>query len=226
MSIRLPLIASLLIVIAMAALSAWAWPLIPGAARIAVHFDINGVANGFADKKVALTLLPAIALGLTVLLGVIPRFEPRRFNLAASAKFYCVAWIGAIAVVAAAHAMIVLGALHVPVNGAQLIVPAVALLFIVMGNYMGKTRANFFFGIRTPWTLSSDYSWEMTHRLTGRLFMLAGAISLAAALVLSPQLAFEIMIGSITAAALTGILASYIYWRRDPLRHSADKIPE
>lgn len=88
MSIRLPLIVSLLIVAAMVGLSAWAWPLIPDTARVAVHFDVNGVANGFAGKELALLMLPAMAAGVIALFGAIPYIEPRRFNLAASAKFY------------------------------------------------------------------------------------------------------------------------------------------
>jgi uncharacterized membrane protein len=226
MSIRLPLIVSLLIVAAMVGLSAWAWSLLPDTARVAVHFDANGVANGFAGKEQALLMLPAMAAGLIVLLGVIPYIEPRRFNLAASAKLYRAAWIGVIALLALAHAMIVLKALHVAVDVPHLALPATAVLFMVIGNYLGKTRSNFFAGIRTPWTLSSDYSWEKTHRLTGRLFVLAGAIALVASFALAAKLAAEIMVAGVLASAMVGVLASYVYWRRDPLRHSSDGAPE
>jgi uncharacterized membrane protein len=226
MKIRVPLILSLLIVAAMAGLSVYAWPLVPDTARIAVHFGVDGAANGFAGKQLALTMLPALALGVTLLFSVLPRIEPRRFNLAASAKFYRAAWVGGIVIVAVAHTAIVLGALHVAVNVLHLILPAVALLFMVIGNYMSKTRSNFFAGIRTPWTLTSDYSWEKTHRLTGRLFMLTGLVVLIASIVLDAKIASEIMIAGIFASAAVGILASYVYWRRDPLRHSGDGAPE
>ena len=226
MSIRLPLIVSLLIVAAMAGLSAWAWPPVPETARIAIHWDANGVANGFAGKEQALLMLPAISLGLIVLLGAIPSIEPRRFNLAASAKFYKAAWVGVIAILALAHTAIVLTALHVVVDIPHTVLPATALLFIVIGNYLGKTRSNFFAGIRTPWTLSSDYSWEKTHRLTGRLFVLAGAATLVASFALTAKIAAEIMIAGVLASAVVGVIASYVYWRRDPSRHSSDGAPE
>jgi uncharacterized membrane protein len=226
MSIRLPLIVSLLIVTAMAGLSAWAWTLLPDTARIAVHFDANGVANGFAGKQNALVMLPAMAAGLIVLLSAIPYIEPRRFNLAASAKFYKAAWIGVIAILALAHATIVLTALHVAVDIPHTALPAMAVLFIVIGNYLGKTRSNFFAGIRTPWTLTSDYSWEKTHRLTGRLFMLAGAATLVASFALAAKIAAEIMVAGLLASAAVGFVASYVYWRRDPSRHSSDGAPE
>ena len=226
MNIRLPLIVSLLVVAAMAALSAWAWQLLPDTARIAVHFDANGVENGFDDKARALIMMPVMAFGITALLAVIPQIEPRRSNLAASGKFYRAVWIGVIAILAMAHTSIVLGALHVAVDIPHTVLPAVAVLFIVIGNYLGKTRSNFFAGIRTPWTLSSEYSWEKTHRLTGRLFMLAGAATLAASFALPAKIAAEIMLAGLLASAAVGVVASYIYWRRDPSRRSSDSAPE
>lgn len=226
MRIRVPLTVSLLLITVMLGFSAFAWVNLPDTARIAVHFDINGVANGFADKPFGLLGLPGLALILTAVLAAIPRIEPRRFNLASSGKFYSTAWAGSIALVAATHAFIVLSALHIGVAGPRLILPVLGLLFMAIGNYMGKTRANFFAGIRTPWTLSSDYSWEKTHRLTGRLFVLAGAATIIAPFVLSMKPAFEITIASVLAASLIGIAASYVYWRRDPARHSGDGVPE
>jgi uncharacterized membrane protein len=45
-----------------------------------------------------------------------------------------------------------------------------------MGNYMGKLKPNWFVGIRTPWTLSSETVWNKTHRFGGKVFMLGGLI--------------------------------------------------
>jgi uncharacterized membrane protein len=226
MSIRVPLIVSLLIVAAMAGLSAWAWPLVPDMARIAVHWGINGEANGFAGKREALTILPALALGMIVLLSAIPHVEPRRLNLASSTKLFRAAWIGGIVIVAIAHVGIVLGALHVAIDMPRFIFPAVALLFVVIGNYLGKTRSNFFAGIRTPWTLSSDYSWEKTHRLTGRLYALAGACSFVVSFAADATIAGSILLAGLLGATMIGILASYLYWRHDPARHAHDSVQE
>ena len=56
---------------------------------------------------------------------------------------------------------------------------AVGLVLMVVGNYLGKVRSNFFFGIRTPWTLSSELSWNRTHRLAGRLLVALGLVTVA-----------------------------------------------
>jgi len=46
----------------------------------------------------------------------------------------------------------------------------------LLGNFLGKVTKNFFAGIRTPWTLAIDEVWLRTHRLGGKLFVLAGAV--------------------------------------------------
>ena len=56
-------------------------------------------------------------------------------------------------------------------------VSAVLLFFIILGNYLGNVRPNYFVGIRTPWTLENPETWRATHRLGGRL-MFFGALIL------------------------------------------------
>jgi len=226
MNIRLPLIVSLLLVAAMAALSAWARNAIPPTAQIPIHWGMNGEANGFAGRDLALLMAPLLTLGLALMFAVIPRIEPRRFNLASSTKFYRAAWIGTLCLLVVIHTAVVLNALHIGANAREFVFPGVAILFILIGNYLGKTRSNFFVGVRTPWTLTSEYSWEKTHRLTGRLFMLVGAATLIASLAADTELAATtLVVGALTAASI-GVVASYFYWRRDPSRHSSDGAPQ
>jgi uncharacterized membrane protein len=94
---------------------------------------------------------------------------------------------------------------------------AVGLLLIVLGNYMGKLRKNFFVGIRTPWTLASDDVWERTHRMGGRVFVLAGLASVVAALA---GAAPGTMLYVLAAAAIVTVAYSYLIYR---LRETHDK---
>lgn len=55
----------------------------------------------------------------------------------------------------------------------------IGLLFIALGNYMGKLKRNWFIGVRTPWTISSEEVWNKTNRFAGYLFMLAGLVMIA-----------------------------------------------
>lgn len=199
-------------------LSAWAWGQIPAAARIPTHFGSNGRPNGYSGKSVALLLIPGIALVTVALLAVLPRIDPRRPNLDRSARAYGAVMLLVVAILAYAHASIVLGAVGRPFGTAGVlgVVILVAVLFIVIGNYLGKIRSNFFFGIRTPWTLSSEQSWNRTHRLGGRLFVLLG---IAILIGIPLGVAWLVMVAGIALLALALIPYSYWVWSRDPDRH-------
>ena len=93
-------------------------------------------------------------------------------------------------------------------------------LFVLLGNYLGKSHPNWFAGVRTPWTLSSDYAWEKTHRWAGRLFVLTGFGTLAAWLTTDERTTILVMIVAITITALASVALSYFFWRNDPERAS------
>ena len=41
---------------------------------------------------------------------------------------------------------------------------------------MSQIRHNYFIGIKTPWTLASEYVWKKTHRLGGIAFIISGIL--------------------------------------------------
>jgi uncharacterized membrane protein len=222
MKIRAPLIASLCLIAAMVAVSAWAWPALSPDARIAIHWGFDGKPNGYAPKDVALAIMPAMAAILTAIFALWPRFEPRRANLAQSRLAYEAGWLGVVAVLAVAHVIVVMQARGATLDVANIVLVAVAILFMVLGNFLGKSRSNFFFGVRTPWSLSSDLAWEHANRATGRLLMVTGLATLAALLLAGDLVAVVTLSVGATASALAGVALSYIYWRRDPDRHASD----
>ena len=103
---------------------------------------------------------------------------------------------------------------------------AVAILLMVIGNYLSKTRSNFFAGVRTPWTLASDYAWERTHRLTARLFLALGAIMLVLSFSTSVRIAAYVFLALLVSVILAAVVMSYVFWRNDPDRHASDMSPE
>jgi uncharacterized membrane protein len=85
------------------------------------------------------------------------------------------------------------------------------VLFVVMGNLLGKVTRNFFVGIRTPWTLANEEVWNRTHRLGGKLFVVAGLVVVAAAFTGVSMWPVFIAIG---LAGLIPIVYSYVLYRR------------
>lgn len=217
---RRPLVlAGTVTVVLMLAVSAWGWAQIPPGALIPIHWGIDGRADNFAPKEVALVALPAVALVLLAVALALPSVEPRRSNLLRSATAYRAIWFGVFALLVGIHALSVLAAAGADVPIVTLATGAAGLLLVVVGNYLGKIRSNFFVGIRTPWTLTSERAWAQTHRLGGRLFVVLGAALLVIAIV-GPGSQVQV---ALLAAGLSGIVVSlfvysYLVWRADPDR--------
>lgn len=226
MNIRPFVTAGLLILAAIYALTAWAWVGIPPGAQIPTHWDLQGHVNGHMPKTMGLLLSPAIATFTTFLFLAILRIEPRRNNLARSRGLFVVALLGTLAFMAATQALVVFAALghNPPVN--SIIPPLMAFLIIVIGNFLPKSRANFFFGVRTPWTLESDYSWEKTNRWAGRFFVATGLATLAAFVIVGHIAAIATLTVGLIASAIAALVLSYVFWSRDPERHGHDSVPE
>lgn len=60
-----------------------------------------------------------------------------------------------------------------------------AILIMVLGNYMPVAGRNKWFGLRTKETLASDYVWEKANRFSGVLLFAAGALSAVASILFS-----------------------------------------
>jgi uncharacterized membrane protein len=116
------------------------------------------------------------------------------------------------------HAAIVLATLGVKVPMGETVLTLVGFLFMVIGNYSGKVRSNFFMGIRTPWTLSSELSWNKTHRLVGRMFLLVGAV-IAILAWIDSLLALGFLLAGIVAILTVAMVYSHKIWKEDTKAH-------
>ena len=192
--------------------SIWAYPQLPP--TIATHWNVGGTADGFSRRATAVVIMPLVIIGLTGLFNVLPKLDPRRANYA---KFIDTYWLIANAVILfilIGHGMIVATGLGYPVKVDRFMPIGIGLLFIVLGNYLTRVEPNWFIGIRTPWTLSSDTVWRKTHR-TGGWLMVVGGFVLAASVFL-PQGAFPpLLVAAILIVAVIPVVQSYILWKRE-----------
>jgi uncharacterized membrane protein len=122
--------------------------------------------------------------------------------------------------------MTTLAVLHVLMLGAGLGWPVsmervtplrVGGMFILLGNVLPRARPNWWFGIRTPWTLTNDRVWERTHRLGGYLFVGAGLLLVLAALLpgAMADVAVPVIVGAVVVAAVVPLVYSYFAWKQE-----------
>ena len=194
------------------AVSIWAFPRLPP--TVATHWNLRGTADGFSSRGWAVAIIPLVIVLMTVLFNVLPKVDPRRENYA---KFLGTYWLIANAVIAfmlVAHAMIVASGLGYSVRVDRLMPVGIGLLFVFLGNYLTRVEPNWFVGIRTPWTLSSDTVWRKTHRTGGWLMVIGGLVLVVGAFL--PHGAFlPLLVATIVTVAVIPIVQSYVLWKRE-----------
>lgn len=192
-----------------------AWFELPADALIPIHWGLCGEPDRFAGRQ-ALFYLPLMVLGVAAVLVVVPLIEPRKLNLERSAKAYVMIAAAVMAILVGVHIVSIYGALGGEANMAGVLSILMGALFAIIGNYLGKVRSNFFVGVRTPWTLSSELSWNKTHRVAGRLFVAAGVLMILLALLAPPELAMGVPMAVLGIGVVGVVVYSYIVWKADP----------
>lgn len=179
---------------------------------VATHWDAAGQVNGTGPRSVQL-LLGALPLGLYALLVYVPRLDPHRANYTYHEKAYTRFQLMLVLLLVGVNGAAIAYNLGFAVDIRRATLIPMGILFMVLGNYMGQIRHNYFFGIRTPWTLANEEVWRRTHRLGGYLFALSGLAVILSALVDS-GLSFPITLTAILLSSLGSVVYSYFCFRK------------
>ena len=216
--------ASVLPIVLVLGFALWGWLSVPAEALIPVHWGFDGQADRFGSRFEAFGVLPVIAVLLTGLLAVIPKLDPLEHNISAAPKAYHTIWVAALYLLATVQALLTLvatgtlGMMGLESRIASIMLACAAVMLAVTGNVLGKARPSWTIGVRTPWTLSSERSWDITHRWAGRLFVGLGLLSVAAAIALPMAAATTILVSGVGATVMCLLVMSYIVWKSDPDR--------
>lgn len=202
----------LVLVVAMFAVSIIAYPRLPE--RVPTHWSIRGEVNAHGPKAIGLFLMPVVMLGIWGLMRGLPKIDPRRENYAKMQGAYTVVVNAALTVIALVHVATIAATFGAPMSLSRVMPAIIGVMLVVVGNVLPQMRPNWFFGIRTPWTLSSDRVWERTHRVGGHLFVAAGIIGIASAAMPIP-LGVTLLGIAAAIAGLGSVVYSYIAWRQE-----------
>jgi uncharacterized membrane protein len=179
-----------------------------------VHWNANFRPDHYASRASELVFPVVLIVLLPVLAYVLPRIDPHHANYAKHERTYWLIWDAIMVLVAAIQVLVVGAALGWDVHMSVGLPLLLGLLFLVIGNVMGRVRPNWFLGIRTPWTLTSDEVWRKTHRIGSRMFMVGGLVLVAAALLPYNWTKLTGLFIAIALAALVPVVYSYVEWRR------------
>lgn len=206
--------ASAAVAIALAAVAALALQRLPAGTQLPTHWNAAGEPDRFADAVTALFTPVFLTIGLSSVFALLPRLEPLQERLERSRALLTTAWAGLLAIMAVVELMVAGPAfgLHPP---STLVLAAVGVLLIAIGNMLPKSRPGFFVGIRTPWAIMDEDNWVATHRLGAWTFIAGGALMVAAGLLpLTATTRHALVIAALVVATVPPVIYSFVHWQR------------
>ena len=178
------------------------WDKLPD--TMVTHWGMDGTADGFSPKIIAITIAPLLLL-LGHLFCVWITLKTNKDNEQSEKVLNMMMWIMPVISLFTSYTTysVAMGNEFGPERTTPIVI---GLMFIVIGNYMPKNRMNSTIGIRIPTTYSSEANWNATHRMVGKLWMAGGMLT-----VISAAFDEEIMVFILFAVVLLMVLIPMIY---------------
>lgn len=180
-------------------------------AIVPTHWNYLGQPDAYGSKWMNLLFGPALlvfTLGLWVLL---PKISPKNFQVETFRATYDYVMLLVNLMMLAMQVIIVQSSLGAKWDMTRLIMVVLFAFFALMGNVLGRVKRNYWMGIRTPWTLSSDRVWEATHRAAGKLWFIGGLVGAIAAIVMPFPM---ILMAYLLVISFIPVFQSYFLYRR------------
>ena len=178
--------------------------------QVPTHFDLSGIPNGWSSRPFAVFVLPCFMAAANLILHICLDKDPKRNNMSAALKSISLWIIPVLSVLC--YGLTLAAAMGRPSHIETIVPLLVGILFLLIGNYLPKTKQSYTMGIRLPWTLESEENWNRTHRLAGFLWVAAGTLFILLSLL---RLWNGWLLGILLAVmVLSPILYSYFLHRK------------
>ena len=110
--------------------------------------------------------------------------------------------------------MIIYAAMNESFYNPNYILLLIGVLFAILGNYFKTLRANYFIGIKTPWTLENETVWKETHKLAGKIWFIGGLMIIFGSLILDKTANTVLFVTITVTITLIPVVYSYFKYQR------------
>jgi uncharacterized membrane protein len=200
-------------------IAAYFYPSMPD--KMVSHWNGRGEADGTLPKFWALFLVPLTSAGLLLLFAAVPKMDPLRGNIGKFRGHYDGFVFLMMSFLLYIFLLTIAWNLGLRFAFIAAMVPALALLFYYCGVLIENAKQNWFVGIRTPWTLSSERVWDKTHKRGGKLFKIAGLVALPG--ILLPDYAIFLIIVPVILLSAYTVAYSYVEYAKERKEGSKGK---
>lgn len=178
---------------------------------VPTHFGIDGKPNDWSHRSTLVYLVCGMTFGIYLLFLVVPAIDPKGRIKAMGNNYFKLKFVLMLAMALLAT-LVVHAALTGSIGGNTIFLIAGGM-FMFLGNYMQAVKPNYFIGIRTPWTLENETVWSRTHRLCGRLYFVAGLLTIILSFAVKSAITY-IFVPLILTATIVPVVYSYILFRK------------
>ena len=208
---------SIIIIIVQIVLALYLSSFIADDAKVPSHWNIRGEIDGYSNKWTAILLFPGINFLLFIFMLILPIISVRyKESSERSSRMVPIITNIIIFFFAVIHIYTLLLGAELLLSNRSFIYYSLGLMFILLGNILPKMPSSFFIGIRTPWTLSSEYIWRKTHKVGGVCFVLSGLIMIfISAIWGNNSTALTIMFILFMTFVLYSVLYSFLLYKKD-----------
>ncbi|MGK0413309.1 MAG: putative membrane protein [Polaribacter sp.] len=191
---------------------AYIWNQLPE--KVPMHWNIKGEIDRYGEKMELIIIPILLPLLVYIIFLVVPKIDPKNKlnkmgNKLQTIKVLLTTFMSILAL------FIIYAAKNQSFANPNYIILLIGVLYIILGNYFKTIKANYFIGIRTPWTLENETVWKKTHKLGGKLWFVGGIIVVLTSLILDKEpnvTVFLIITGIIT---IIPIVYSYILFKNE-----------
>src|SRR5690554_1751562 len=191
---------------------AYIWNQLPE--KVPMHWDIKGDIDRYGDK-IELLLIPFLLPVLVyVIFLVVPKIDPKKKlhkmgNKLQNLKVLMTIFMSVLAL------FIIYSAKNNTFTNPNYILLLIGVLYIILGNYFKTIKANYFIGIRTPWTLESETVWKETHNLGGKMWFVGGILVVLSSMVLDKQANSTLFLIITAIITIIPVVYSYLLFRKE-----------
>jgi uncharacterized membrane protein len=184
------------------------------------HWGPTGEVDAYSSKEFFVFGLPLLMLGLNLLCTIAAGLDPKNKNHEGKPLILVYALIPALTILLSVATYF--AAFELPVPVLNMVIAAFGLMLVVIGNYLPKCKPSYTIGIKISWTLNSEKNWVATHRMAGKLWVIAGALIILTAL-LPAKLIIWFFIPILLASVIVPFVYSYIYYKKYDCKESGDE---
>ena len=192
-----------------------AFQTLPADAVLAIHWNINGVADGFAGRE-ALLIVPITTALVGGLLWLAVRYDPKRANIARSSEALGIVVVALSLLVAVVQSAIINSGFGEAARLDRAVPIAAGAFIAILGYAMPNIRQNYTIGVRLPWTIESEAAWDASHRFIGGIWILVGTVTALLGLLALSEAAIVTLVAGLALSVAGTVYVAYRVWSRGP----------